>query len=511
MLRPAGQVGRARGAHAALLLAMALASVPAVAARELQLDPNSLFRLALEQNAELVFARLQNEIAGYGVQAQAALYEPSLYGSLRHEDRVRQRSVEELLTTSALSPVLSEKVDTLESGLKWRIPSGAEGSLSVRVSARRNNIIGSARQDGNDSESNGALVLTLRQPLLRGVGRSIVETDLRLAQDDRDITLWQYRQQLIRVGADALAAYWQLQRAIEGRSVRTEGLQYARELARDVQLKVDGGRLPPNALLEARGAELEREVELSRALQLVAESESRLRALLLLPAQGVELKLPALAEPTGAEPANYDAERSLAQALDSWPGYRVAQLRLRQSQQRLEFARDQLRPALDLQFSYSNTSLARQPDEAFRNLHPSNYRDAYLGLTLEMPLGGNQKARAQYSAQAERVRQAELEVRSVLNALDNDIRARAGQYRSARLELAHLQAEFALRQRVLQSERQQYQLGMSALGQLLRRESEMLEARLRLAEGQVRLEVGRAALMATDGSLLREYGVEVGY
>ena len=107
MLRPAGQVGRARGAHAALLLAMALASVPAVAARELQLDPNSLFRLALEQNAELVFARLQNEIAGYGVQAQAALYEPSLYGSLRHEDRVRQRSVEELLdelTGSSASP-----------------------------------------------------------------------------------------------------------------------------------------------------------------------------------------------------------------------------------------------------------------------------------------------------------------------------------------------------------------------------------------------------------------------
>src|SRR4051812_18366790 len=69
------------------------------ASEPVYLDPRTMVRLVVERNAEVIFNRLQNDIASYGVDAQAAMYEAVLFATIRREDRDRQRTIEERLTT----------------------------------------------------------------------------------------------------------------------------------------------------------------------------------------------------------------------------------------------------------------------------------------------------------------------------------------------------------------------------------------------------------------------------
>jgi len=485
---------------------------PAHAQQQIPLEPKQLLQMVVARNAEVLFNKLQSDIASFGVDAQAALYEPVLYATLRNEGRDRQRTVEERLTTP-LSNVnrLDEQVQLYETGLRMRAPTGAEFTTSVRIVNRDNNLIASARPNRDGQETAGALVVTMRQPLLRGAGRAVVETDLRVAELDREASVWQYKQQILRVGGEALAAYWQLLRAKALRDVRLAAVNNGKELFRDVKARADGGRLPPNSLLEAQSAMLARDAELLRADATVADAESRIRTLLNLPPFESEFSIPALSQVSlgaaGAVPAKERYERALA----IWPSYRIALLKREQNRHRLEFADNQRKAQLDLLVSYSSNSLVMGRREAFNELLPKKNPDWYIGLSYERPIGRNAGANARYSAQAVRLQQSDLEVQSVQHALGNDIQSRTSQFDAALTDLKGMEDDLKLRRDLLEGEREMYRVGLSPLSQILRREGDVIETELRVVDAQMRLELARTALMTADGSLLTDNQIEVGY
>ena len=114
-------------------------------------------------------ARMQARAAGLIADGERALYDPVLFSSLRRENRARQRTADEVLATLS-SPVqtdlFDEDINSLESGLKQRVMTGAELSMSVRLNRRRSNL---APQSGTTPEQKQALVVSVRQPLLKGL------------------------------------------------------------------------------------------------------------------------------------------------------------------------------------------------------------------------------------------------------------------------------------------------------------------------------------------------------
>ena len=181
----------------------------------LELDPALLLQLVVERNAQILMARMQARASGLVAEGERALYDPVLFSTMRREGRSRQRTGDEIITTlnaPVQSELLDEDINTLESGVRQRASTGAELSMSVRLNRRRNNLIPTSIIH---PEQRQALVVTVRQPLMKGVGRQVVETDMEVARLDGEIALLDYRQQLERICAEALTAYWQLQRAQE--------------------------------------------------------------------------------------------------------------------------------------------------------------------------------------------------------------------------------------------------------------------------------------------------------
>ena len=130
-------------------------------------------------------------------------------------------------------------------------------------------------------------------------------------------------------------------------------------------------------------------------------------------------------------------------------------------------------------------------------------------MTFDIPLGEDVKAKAQHRAQRLKVEQSELELKSVRNALANELSSRAQQFNSALLELTGLRIEQASRIELFEAERLQFQSGIAPLNRLLRREGDLLESRLRLIDGAMRAELALVALRMSDGTLLSAHEVRI--
>jgi outer membrane protein TolC len=509
--RPDGPARLHRLAACLLLTALAAGAVAAERPAPLRLDPGAVLQLALAHNADVQYARLQSEVAREGFEAETGLYLPLAYASFRREGRSRPRTVEERLT-AALGGIarLEESGRSGELGLRVRTPSGGEASLGWRSAQKRSNVIDSATFSPSDSESNAALVMTVRQPLMRGAGRDVVETDLRVAEAEREVGRWQYRQQLLRVASDALSAYWQLQRATAAQGLRRQALDNALELREDTRVRIAGGRLAPAAIDEAQVAVATREAEIARGAQAVAEAEARLRVLLDLPPEdgGWALVAPAPADPAPADEGLPGAARRLPDALAAWPPLRVAQWRRVQAEHRLKLADDRTLPALDLSLSVSSNALEYGPMTAATRALEGRNPDWSIGFSLEVPIGGDPRAKAQQRAQQLRLQQAELEIRSVQQALASDLYNRVAQLDALRREQAQTLLDRNARRELLAAEEAQYAVGSAPLNRLLRRQADVLDAELRLADGTARVALAQIALQLADGTLLAAHRVE---
>lgn len=468
----------------------------------LKIGPAELAQMLTLRSLELAFGRQSVSVALSLAEAETKMYEPVLFLSSRVGDSKRQRTAEEQTSNpflpSARETVLSEESKTLELGLRQRMSSGGELSLSARQTRRESNVLTA------DLEVNSGLVLTFKQPLLRGRGREINETDRRVAEIEALVTQWQFRQQLQKVTAEGLSLFWQAHVATEALSLRQALQKSAEALLADAQERLEAGRLAPRLVSEARRLVLQRQSESLRAEQLLDELLLRLLSSLNLPHERKgDLQLLAQAS-TGPETAVAVNER---EALSQWAPYRIAGLRQVQGEVRLAFAQNQYRPAIDLVLSHTQTGLA-DTNGSWSTARGGRYPEVFIGINAELGAQGNARARAQAQAQAFRVQQSETEQRAIEQVFLNDLQVKREAIRAIERELQLVLGDIAVRSLFYEQEKERVALGVAALFSQIQAEQDLLEARIRLADVSGRRETARLALLLANGALLQAHAVE---
>lgn len=478
------------------------------------LRPATLVPLVVMRNAQALAAELQSKVAERLLASERALYDPVIFSQLRYDDILRPRTDDDPLRNPLFGGSgireLDEEIYNFEVGFRQLLPYGGEGTVGYVARERES----TALQQG--AEYTGTMTVTLRQPLLKGRGRTATEADLRVVELEHDIDVMRYRDRLLESSGEAVNAYWQLYRAVEALGIRERSLATVQQLQTDIGRRVEGGFAPSTDLLEARIAVSSRRADVTRAKQSVDEVQARLRTLLNVEGSaGRELAFVPVVAPEVTADLGADIDERYQRALESWPQFRIAELRHQQERVRLAFAVNQRMPTLDLTLSYNLNSIGNDADEpdapvwSVFSATQFNHQDGWFaGVEFEMPVG-NRQARERVSAQEFRVQQAALEAQASRNALGHDITTRWRQFHSAREEVEQLQEDVRLREQLLQAERSQYELGRSRLSHVFDREEEVNESRQRLVDSTTRLELARLALFIADGSLLDVFGVAV--
>lgn len=197
------------------------------------------------------------------------------------------------------------------------------------------------------------------------------------------------------------------------------------------------------------------------------------------------------------------------EVLRLWSPYQIALLRHQQAQTRLNFAQNQVLPLVDLVMSYNGTGFSNSHQEARKFATGKSYPDWYVGVNLEIPLDGNQKAKQQLYAQTTRLTQAELELQAIKNSFSNDMVVRLSDLQNSADVLELSKKEIKLRQKVFDNERQRISIGSGSISNLLQKQADFIESSQRMLENQVRYEVALTMWQYTRGSLLVDSGIYI--
>ena len=511
LLASAGLPGQARAQGTATAPASTITAQPAAVPLETlptlraPLTPRSLAQALTVRNLELAYGRDSVAIGASLAAAEAALYEPILFASAKRTSIERQRTTEEKSSNIFVQQdnQLDEDGRTIEAGVRQRLPLGGELSVSARQAQRSSNVLAKSAPPVT-LEINSGLVVSFKQPLLRGAGVGITETDKRVSEIESLVAQWQYLQQLHKVLAEGLSLFWQAEVASQATRWREQLLAGTESLVQDARVRIEAGKLAPRANLELARVLLAREADLGRAVQ--TRDELKLRLLSSLDLEATEL--PGLQLDGQSAPPNV-ATSTLDAALAQWSPYQVAMLRKRQGELRLAFASNQRRPAVDLVMSYTQSGLANASRRAsLRIVKDGDYPEWFVGLNIELGAFGNRKAESQMVAQARRVEQSDTEISAIRQAFLNDRQAKLMARDQLLRETALTQQEVQTRQALLDDERQRFNAGLGLLGNLLQAEQDLLESRIRAADAQGRLETARLALLLADGTLLSAYGID---
>jgi outer membrane protein TolC len=425
-------------------------------------------------------------------------------------------------TTTALfqtggNPRLKESDSVLEFGVRSRLRSGGQVTLSERFSNLQSNII--TYRPGIQSRSRTTLGLV--QPLLREAGAGYNNSFEKIAGLETEAAALEFRRQVESHLLEVTRTYWSLYLARANLVQQTRAADLVGDLVRRIQGRssVDGMALQLN---RARATEAERLAGLVRSRNAVRNAEARLRALIndpALNAAGAGEIAPADL-PSGMYTA-MDLKPAVATAIKERPEVQVALLNYRSALLREGIAANENLPQLDLvlEGSLNGGNGGYAWGSSFTNAY--DQAGSYTaGLRFSVPLGADER-RARYARRRIESFQQALQARQTVETVVLELEVSTNEYVSAFNDL--LRRSEALR--LADTDRgvlgTRYQSGLSVgggggpsdgilyLDQLLVSQERVANTELDVAEAQATLQVATANLSRARGTLLADMGLAI--
>lgn len=302
---------------------------------------------------------------------------------------------------------------SFEGGVKKKVITGAEVSLTQKVGQLRNNSVFFVP----NPQSTSRVELSVIQPLLKGAGTGYNRSVIEIAKIDSEVAMSEFIRQTQSHLQEIARAYWTLY------AVRVTYLQKLRlleetgKLADEVKARMNLDA-QTNQLFRAQSAVASRKADLIRSEAAIRNAQDRLRALtsdpLLLPDSDTEL-IPRDRLVLNGEMV--DAQQAAQTALRARPEVSQAFGQLRAATLREKMSKNELMPELNLVL---NGSLGGLDNGDFAGAYGRQYNNGGpgfgIGLVFSFPLENN-IARARHERRRLELRQQIDQVRTTVDSV----------------------------------------------------------------------------------------------
>jgi HAE1 family hydrophobic/amphiphilic exporter-1 len=525
------------------------------AGQPLPLTLAEAIRLTLEQNNDVVVARLDVDAARQEIRAAEGVYDPRMIPSFSF-----QRTVS--ANTSAIGGAVNGRLeqDSLAGmiGLDGRSPwAGGRFTLDF-TSSRLESSNQFARLNPQFPSAFGASYV---QPLFRGRTIDVDRREILLARRAADLTDRQLTQVLMDQLTLVEQAYWDLVFAVRNLEVQTTALAQAQSQVASNERQVREGTLAPIDVIEAQTQVANFRQTVASSQQALTQAENRLKSLMLSSRDAVEWSRPLVPADVADQPAPaLSLEDAVRLALARRPELAVLETARAQNEIDRQFFLDQARPQVDLVGAYTLSGLAGAAlqstgnplglsasdaamltrlnelseragltpletpppstggsvppflvgsyGDSLSNLISLRYPTAVVQLQMEIPVGNNtaranlartQIASTQIARQRQQLEQAiEAEVRNTLQAVQSS---------RERLDAAASARRNALEQ--YESERRRFESGLSTVFLVLERQTALVSAQARELRARADLNQAIALLERATGGTLERHSVAI--
>ncbi|MGD2294396.1 MAG: TolC family protein [Candidatus Aminicenantes bacterium] len=503
-----------------LVLVCALQAQPAEKTLSLSLEDCILE--ALKNNLNVAINVLTPQLSEVSVVASREKWLPDLSFSYGYRD-----------TSQASYSFLdaAEQVNTLSNtysaDFTQLLPTGGTLTLSL---------------DGDKTNSNrsfqtinprygGTLTFNFSQPLLRNFGFKMNRREIIIAQNNLDISEFDFKNSLQNIIYSVEEAYWNLVYSIENLKVREQSLQLAQDLLEKNRRAVEVGTMAPIDVLSAESTVASRQADIIEARASVRNNEDNLKTLINLSAdrgKAGQITIAPTDQPS-YESVEVNLDQALALALDNRPDLKSTQMSIKNNELNVSWAKNQMLPNLSLsarywspgitgdQILYLNDdaftgvivdTITGQPSEAWKDALGFKYSNLSFSLNLSVPLDSFftratlAQARINLEQAMLRLKNQEqqifLEIKNAVRAVETNYQ-RAQAYRVAR-ELA---------QRQLEAEEERLKVGLTTPYFVLQYQRDLRNAQIMELRSIMDYNLSLARLQRSTGVILEEKNISV--
>ncbi|MBK9439479.1 MAG: TolC family protein [Chloracidobacterium sp.] len=325
----------------------------------LTLSLDEAIKRALESNNDIEVSRTTVRIQETGIRAQLGIYDPVFTVNPNYSRN----------STTGSAATNDFRVNANMN--KFIRPGGGSYQVFFNNQRTENAFAQAQVSSGSVSGSSSSAIyssnlgMTYTQPLLRNFNidskrQQIKIAKKRLEQNDSD-----FRLQAIRTISSVQQTYWDLVFALRNQQNVVANLNLAKENLRQIEAKIDAGAAAP---LEKASVETElanREGDLLSATQQVSVAENALKQLMLRDTTAPEWSqtiVPTDKPVFGVDPANLDA--AMKDAMENRFELKRLKLQNEINEVDIKYFRNQTRPQVDLNTTFSLDGLARGANNA---------------------------------------------------------------------------------------------------------------------------------------------------
>jgi outer membrane protein TolC len=358
--------------------------------------------------------------------------------------------------TTGFRPAASfGKSDSVDLSLGGLLPWG----MTYRLGANGTNSRGTFNNYADNYDTFAGISGT--QPLLRNFGFGPTLASIRIAQANRGISQWFFRQSVMDTVTRVIFAYHDLNFAYANLRSAIRSKELALQLLEENRKRFQVGSMSEFDVTSAESRAATRDESILIAQNRVRESENLLKQLTTDDQTTNLLSRHFAIEPPPPAPiVMVDAATGFRTALDKRPDYQQAKLELKRDGISSRLARNQMLPRVDLVGSYGYNGYDTDLGVSRRQVKDEDYRAYSWGVVVSVPLTFTTE-RGRYRAAKLQQRQSETE----LQRLEQDIVVRvgnaAGQIETAQKRVQSTRRARELAQYTLDSEVKRLRAGAS--------------------------------------------------
>jgi HAE1 family hydrophobic/amphiphilic exporter-1 len=502
-------------------------------AKQRPLTLREAITLALDNSKDIEVSRQNVKGAEYDLQAARGFFEPRFNGQTYFEKS-------KIPNVSIFSTNQSTTNKSLVSsiGLQSFLPKfGSVLNLNVnnqRVETNNPIAILSPQENTN-------LSFSFSQPILRGRSIDQARRTIEIAKKNLSLTDAQFRQKAIEVITNVQRAYWDLAFALRNLQVQIDTVKDARQQLEHNRRLMEEGQLAPIDVVAAETQVANFEQNIYDALNLVQITENNLKILIaknkddsiwsesIVPIDPVELQAPRIT-----------LSDALQVALENRPELELNNLQREINAIDQGFYKDQTKPQVDLTASYTSAGIGGSQNPAFRSPFPlpcqtaptspacqqqlslinaltgSSLNDIFanryptfrVGITVSLPLFGNQTQKAQLGKSLVEAEKIKLQREQIEQLIQIDVRNALQVLRTAEARLRSASIARENSQKQYESEQRKLDAGQSDIYRVLERQTALAIARSNELKAQIELNKAIAEFQRAIGNALQVNNVQ---
>ena len=484
----------------------------------LQLTMGLAIEMALENNLDVVIARLGYQAQGEFVGQAKGAYNPLFVANFNNLSS-RTPGTSQLSGAQTLSNVSAAY------NISWQqeLPTG--GSYFIAFDNRRFNTNNAFTSVNPRYDSAASASIT--QPLLANRQLNSLKQRVVVAQNGERVARHDFESQVMDLVSDVELSYWDWVYSIRDLDVRQKYLELATNLLRNNRIQVQVGTMAPIDVLEAQAEVAARESEVIVAEEAVERNADRVRLLINDPeTQNFwDVEIQPIDAPQLDE-VEIDLDEAVRTALARRPSLSGFRVELDTRNFNVRYTRNQMQPRVDVVGSYTVNGLGGNRilregfggditseipggyNDALSQLFDNEFRDWSLGLNFSYPLGNSTADAAHAQAQVDFRRQrAIVENQELLIAQQVRITARLIQSNRKRIEATRAARE--LSQERLEAEEKKFEVGMSTSFLIVQAQRDLATAAGNELQAVIDYNKSIVAFRRVTGTILDEQQIDV--